>query len=193
MPGQPAIIAIVYACGAICALLLFQTPQRSLSSLYGWCTALTLMVSLAIMTDPASNAVAARLPALAVTVFLLSASLMLMMRRLSPPLLVALATLLTLLPLWAAPLVEAAGNPWWLTAAVVNASPLTAFAAALEIDYLRTGWFYANSALGSMRYSYPAWQTYCLVLAVLPAAALLARLIRSLNQPLPQLADEGNS
>jgi len=79
---------------------------------------------------------------------------------------IGLATLFAL-PIWLGPIAEAAGNPMWLTNWIVAASPLSAFAIALDLDVLRTNWFYQHSALGSLRYEYFSWLGYVAVLGIL--------------------------
>ena len=75
------------------------------------------------------------------------------------------------LPIWLGPIAEAAGNPMLLTNWIVAVSPLSAFAAALDLDVLRTNWFYQHSMLGSLRYEYLPWLGYVAVLGVLSIAA----------------------
>jgi hypothetical protein len=75
------------------------------------------------------------------------------------------------LPIWLGPIAEAAGNPMLLTNWIVAASPLSAFAVALDLDVLRTNWFYQHSMLGSLRYEYLPWLGYVAVLGVLSIAA----------------------
>lgn len=75
------------------------------------------------------------------------------------PFAVALIAALLAAPVWLAPAVESAGNPPGLTTFALAASPVTVFASAIDLDFLRTNWFYEHSALGSLRYAYPAWTT----------------------------------
>ena len=70
------------------------------------------------------------------------------------------------LPIWLGPLAETAGNPMLLTNLIVAASPLSALAVALDLDVLRTNWFYQHSALGSLRYEYFSWLGYVAVLGI---------------------------
>ena len=71
------------------------------------------------------------------------------------------------LPIWLGPLAETAGNPMLLTNWIVAVSPLSALAVALDLDVLRTNWFYQHSALGSLRYEYFSWLGYVAVLGIL--------------------------
>ena len=60
----------------------------------------------------------------------------------------------------------------------MGSSPLTALSVAVDLDYLRAEWFYATSALGSMRYAYPGWTQAVTVLSVVPAGAILLERLR---------------
>lgn len=70
-------------------------------------------------------------------------------------------------PVWLAPVAELSGNSIGITNAIVAISPLSAFAVALDVDYLRTSWFYEHSVLGSLRYSYPSWLHYVTSFSIL--------------------------
>jgi hypothetical protein len=83
---------------------------------------------------------------------------------------IGLASLFAL-PIWLGPIAEAAGNPMWLTNLIVAASPLSALAVALDLDVLRTNWFYQHSVLGSLRYEYFSWLGYVAVLGLLVIGA----------------------
>jgi hypothetical protein len=132
------------------------------------------------------------MPRAAITFLLLAATIAIATRRMPMPIAITLVALFVFIPIWAAPAVELARNPIGLTNAVVAASPLTAFAVALDLDYLRTSWFYANSALGSMRYSYPAWPLVCLLLSIIPVAVILAAAVRPLAMSSNRMAKETN-
>ncbi len=75
-------------------------------------------------------------------------------------------------PVWLGPLVEYSGNSPGLTNTIVAINPLSLFAAALDLDVLRTSWFYEHSALGSLRYNYPSWGVTVVVLAILACLTL---------------------
>jgi hypothetical protein len=75
--------------------------------------------------------------------------------------------------LWLSPLAILVKEPWRVSDAIVALSPLSAFAAALEFDYLRTPWFYEHSVLGSLRYEYPAWTVYAGLIAAILASLTL--------------------
>jgi len=70
-------------------------------------------------------------------------------------------------PVWLAPLIELNGNSPWLTNTVIAVSPISAFAVALDIDIMRTGWYYEHSSIGSLRYEYPSWGTTIIALFTL--------------------------
>jgi hypothetical protein len=83
---------------------------------------------------------------------------------------IGLVTLFAL-PIWLGPIAGAAGNPMLLTNLIVAASPLSALAVALDLDVLRTNWFYQHSVLGSLRYEYFSWLGYVALLVALVIAA----------------------
>ena len=69
--------------------------------------------------------------------------------------------LLILLTLAAAPLylgglAEHHSQRGWLVNTIVNMSPVSHLAVALDVDYLRSNWFYSHSRLGSLRFDYLA-------------------------------------
>jgi hypothetical protein len=152
----------------------------------------TILFAAFLIADPVTRPLLVLVPRIAITLLLLATTIAIATRRMPMPIVVTLVALFIFVPIWAAPAVELAHNPTGLTNAVVAASPLTAFAVALDLDYLRTSWFYANSALGSMRYSYPGWPTVCLLLSILPVAALLAPFVRPLNNPFNRMAKEAH-
>lgn len=83
------------------------------------------------------------------------------------PIAVTVLGVLIAVPIWLAPVAEATGNGPLLTNLIVAISPLSAFAVALEFDLLRSAWFYAHSALGSLRYEYLSWFSYIAGLGIL--------------------------
>jgi squalene-hopene/tetraprenyl-beta-curcumene cyclase len=68
---------------------------------------------------------------------------------------IALAGLSAGAPVWFAPIAERLSDMQFLTDLSIAISPLSYLAVIADFDYLRTPWFYAHSALGSIRYSYP--------------------------------------
>ncbi len=192
-PAQSALVAVSYACVAMVALLIFRPSlQTGSTALFRWCLTVTALFAAILIIDPLTRPLLVLVPKLALTLLLLAVTITAATRRMPMPVVVSLVALFTLVPIWAAPVVELAGNPVGLTNAVVASSPLTAFAVALDLDYLRTSWFYANSALGSMRYSYPAWPIICLLLSILPVAEFLAVFMRPLTFPFNRFAKEAH-
>ena len=100
-------------------------------------------------------------------------------------LVVMLLALMLATPLWLGPVVEAAGNPAWQTNLAVAISPLSLFAVALDVDLLRTSWFYEHSAIGSLRYAYPSLPAYLLVLMILGSVFLVAATRRPRQPEVP--------
>lgn len=190
-PAQSALVAISYACVALFALLIFRPPVRtSTIDLLRGCLIVSILFAAILISDPVTRPQLLLVPKISVTFLLLAATVAIATRRMPVPVVVTLVMLFTFVPLWAAPAVELAGNPGGLTNIIVAASPLTAFAIALDLDYLRTTWFYANSALGSMRYSYPGWPLVCLLLSIIPVAEILAAVIRPLAISIYRTAKE---
>lgn len=190
-PARAALIAMIYAAAAVFATLIFR-PRFDASTLaiLRWCLTVSALFAVIVSLDPVTRPALISLLRIAITVLLLSATVAIAMRRVPVPIAVAIFALLTLLPVWAAPAVELAGNPALFTNALVASSPLTLFATALDLDYLRGSWFYAHSSLGSMRYAYPGWLNVCLLLSVLPVAALLAEVRRPAAIPSIRFAKE---
>ena len=81
-------------------------------------------------------------------------------------------------PVWLGPLAEMSGNWPWLTNAIVAISPISLFATALDLDVLRTSWFYEHSVLGSLRYAYPSWGATVAVLAILTCLTLTPKFLK---------------
>ena len=57
---------------------------------------------------------------------------------------------------------------------IIGISPLSALAVSLDLDYLRSNWFYQHSVLGSLRYEYLSWSAYVLILATIIAGFFAA-------------------
>ena len=180
-PAQSALVALSYSCVALVALLIFRPPVRTGTiDLLLWCLVASVLYAAILIADPVTRPLMFVLPKILMTLLLLAATVAIATRRMPVPIVVTLVMLFTLVPLWAGPAVELAGNPGRLTNTVVAVSPLTVFAVALDLDYLRTSWFYANSALGSMRYAYPGWPLVCLLLSIVPVAGILVAVFRPL-------------
>jgi len=80
-------------------------------------------------------------------------------------------------PVWLAPVAETSGNITWLTNTIIAVSPLSAFAVALDIDFLRINWFYEHSVLGSLRYTYLSWSMYVAGLATIAGLTIYSNLL----------------
>lgn len=170
-PAEGALEAVTISLIMVLALLLLRPADKTGAlPLLAWAVAGALLVTL--VGNSTTNLDWPALLHLGLTLFLLAGTLLILTRIVSVPVVIALAAALTLAPVWAAPLVEVAGNPAWLNRLVVWGSPLTAFAVAIDLDYLRAEWFYATSALGSMRYTYPGWTQVAMVLSVVPTGAI---------------------
>lgn len=157
-----------------------------------WCAAAAVLAAAcAALTGAPPGA----LPAIGATIFLMTAVSQLAAAALPARFaeadarrgLLCLVQLLGLaMPLWLAPLAELRGSRSELGAWIVTLSPLSHLASAAGCDYLRTEWFYRNSALGSLRFEYPATPAvlgaYAAAAAALVAGpALATRFIRSIS------------
>jgi len=93
---------------------------------------------------------------------------------------IALLLLTASLPLWLGPLIERIAPNQPLVDALVAISPLSYLAAWDQWDYLRSGWFYRYSPIGSLRFDYPAplLASACYVLLGLLPALFRRRLRR---------------
>lgn len=182
-PGRDALVAVALAAtGAIATLLLVDLRPRPARVVVADVAVAALAVGIVLVGLPAFAVGWLETARLVTAVFVVTLPPVLLLRAagaraeaLRPVVITIFATLLAT-PIWLGPAIEWAGNPAGPTLAVVALSPLTAFAAALEIDLLRTYWFYAQSPLGSMRYGYPAWFAY---VAVLGGASLAILFIQS--------------
>jgi len=178
-PARPALLAILYASGAVAAMLLVPAATDTKSSrLLAWCAMVSTVCCVILVADPVTRVFLRHALPLVAVVFLLGCSLCLIARRLPVEVVLSALVMAALAPVWAGPLVELLGNPEWLNRIVVYVSPLTTFAVALDVDYLRASWFYENSAIGSMRYHYPGLPGCIALLALLPIAALIRKSMR---------------
>lgn len=190
-PAGAALTAVIYGCAALLALLLFRPgPTIAVRQTLLWSLNVTLLFAVVLAVDPLTRQVLFDSPGIVLTVLLLAATVGVVAHRMPQPVAIAVLALFTFGPLWAAPAVELAGNPGWLTDAVVAASPVTLVAVAVDLDYLRTSWFYANSALGSMRYAYPDRVGTCVLLSLVPLAALLTGVLRAIDFTSYRIAKE---
>ena len=179
-PAAAALTAIIYGLAGILAALLFLVRTHSTAEYAFTEAAIAVSFVLVLMIgDPATRALVPALPQYLLVVYLLCATFAIAARITGTATALVVLTACTLAPLWAAPLVEYAGNPSPVRELVIGSSPLTALAIALDLDYLRSAWFYGHSALGSMRYDYPAWAAILCGLSALPAAVVLRGLLKA--------------
>ncbi|MGH0033638.1 MAG: hypothetical protein ACQGVK_01280 [Myxococcota bacterium] len=75
-------------------------------------------------------------------------------------------------PLWLGPLAERLGTWPGVATAIVAMSPISYLAVLADTDYLRGEWFYAHSALGSLRFDYPGALTASAVYLLLGLLSL---------------------
>ncbi|MEJ2604652.1 MAG: hypothetical protein P8172_15450 [Gammaproteobacteria bacterium] len=184
-PAGPALLAVAYGCAALLSIpLVLETSGWRIGRPIVTAAMITALYGGVLIADPMTRSLTPALPALALTVLLISLNMVVLTRVVPRSLLCALFAALVMLPVWAGPLVELAGNPAWARNLVLGASPLTVLSLPLDLDYLRTTWFYAHSPLGSMRYDYPSWFTLCAVYALVPAA-VLARFVMTTVDPTP--------
>ena len=178
-PGQASLTVMVYALTAVTALLVFAPlRETTVAGRFAWPAGAALLFAVAVGIDPVTRDLAAALPVLSAVVFLLGSSLAVVVTRVTASTVAALFLVAAFSPVWAGPLMELAGNPAWMNHLVVCTSPFTVFAIALDVDYLRTAWFYEHSTLGAMRYSYPSLLNTLVALAALPIFELARRVLR---------------
>jgi len=196
-PGRDELLMLSLASAACLTGMLFA-PLRTISARTSFIALVTnsalvvLLFVAAVFALPHITIQWLPLLRLSVTLFLVIASALSVLRlfpnrteRAQQFVVVGLAVLFGL-PIWLGPIAEAAGNPMLLTNWIVAASPLSAFAVALDLDVLRTNWFYQHSALGSLRYEYFSWLGYVAVLGVL--VIVIAAMGRSYNWSTPKEA-----
>jgi hypothetical protein len=169
-PGMAPSMLLAYAVSTCLATVFFAGPaiagrREPLAGLLVAAGAAALFFAAAIL-DPLTRPFGAAAMPLALMLFLFTA-LALQLGRIaairyadSPPAVSVVIGVLFAVPVWLSPLAILVRDPWHVSDAIVALSPLSAFAAALEFDYLRTPWFYEHSVLGSLRYEYPAWTVY---------------------------------
>ncbi len=194
-PAYPALSTLVLAASTWFAGILFLPPAdhprqagHGTLAVLIWCLKLVFVFLALAVLDPASRSILPLLPRVAATLFLLLSLSLLLTTRItarftdSRQVVAGIAAALAALPVWLGPLVEFSGNAPLLTNTLVGASPITVFAVALDLDYLRTTWFYAHSALGSLRYDYLSWSAYATGFVIVIAGLVLAAL-RADNRP----------
>ena len=179
-PGETSLHVLVYA-GTACFAALLLVPVganfslRGLLALSRRCAAIVLVFVIAVFLDSRTRGAIGQILPLASMLFLLTIVVLAPVFRFSSAsaqvrqiVFVVLATLFAI-PLWLGPLAEQAGQLPALPSVLVGLNPLSALAVSLDVDYLRSSWFYQNSVLGSLRYEYVAWSVYMLILATVVA------------------------
>jgi hypothetical protein len=179
-PAESALLILVYASATLLSALLLvpldpDWSTRSFIALVGRCAmAMTLFVIVTQINPQIRAPIGQLLPIAAIVFLLMLSALCVVMafvkNRADARLLVFLVLTVSISAcLWLGPLAEATGNSPTLTNLIVGANPLSAFAVSLNMDYLRTSWFYQHSVLGSLRYDYYSWSSYLTTLALITA------------------------
>lgn len=187
-PAAAPLAAVIYGAAAVLGALVFLVREDSESThALKESLAAAFVASVIVVADPLTRPLLPVLPAYLLVVYLLCATLAAASRITGVATAAVLFATLSLAPVWAAPLVEYAGNPSWLSGLVIDSSPLTSLALALDLDYLRSTWFYGYSALGSMRYDYPGWAATIACLSLMPSALLIRSLLTATAYPMRPL------
>lgn len=179
-PARSALLILVYASATLLSALLLVPIESNMSGrsfriLVGQCALAITAFVLTTQLDPQARIQIGKLLPLAVILFLLllSALSVVMVNARNQGgarQLVFLVIAISLsAPLWLGPLAEATGNSSTTTNLIVGVSPLSALAVSLDLDYLRTSWFYQHSVLGSLRYEYYSWLNYIMFLTLIAA------------------------
>ncbi len=179
-PGETAMLLLVYA-GAACFSAVLFTPVGADDSAHGvlalWrnCVFVVLIFMIAVLADSQTRAVIGQTLPLALMLFLL------LMAALAPVLAFSatctharqiaftVLAILFAMPVWLGPLAEQTGHLPGLPNLIIGASPLSALAVSLDIDYLWSSWFYKHSVVGSLRHEYVSWSTYVLIFTIIIA------------------------
>lgn len=179
-PARTSLLLLLYAGSACLSSILVSSASSSPSG--DWTQALyrsaaTVLVFLAaVAADSGTRATLFTLLPLSIMLFLIVSAMNTALLALPGTIenhrlvLFAIVTALFTIPIWLGPMIVATGNSPALTNVVVAVSPLTAFAVSIDLDYLRTAWFYEFSPLGALRYTYASWLAYVIVLALALAA-----------------------
>lgn len=184
-PGNASLLVLLYASSACLSSLLVSSTHSPTEKIH-WpplfrrSTATVLVFLTAVAADPGTRGMIFALLPLSVMLFLMVLLTNTFLFAVSGssenqrPFWFSVVAALFAAAIWLGPLVETTGNPTFLTNAVVAISPLTAFAVSIDLDYLRTSWFYEHSSLGAMRYAYLSWAMYVVILITGLAAVALA-------------------
>ena len=177
VPEEPAgteLLMLVYAGTACFSALLFVPVSplftaRSLPVLLRQCAVVVLIFTIALVIDSQTRAAIGQIVPLATMLLLLLIAILtpvFVFHARSSEVRQITFTVLAILfsaPIWLGPLTEQTGSTPGLTNLIVSVSPLSSLAVSLDVDYLRTGWFYRHSVLGSLRYEYLSWTGYVLI------------------------------
>jgi hypothetical protein len=187
LPGSPAdtlMHLLIYA-AATCFAGLLLVPVagcsdiRNLSALMARIAAATMVFIIIAAADPQTRSAVEQFAPLALFVFMLLLAALLQVQIMSVKtkhareLVFVIFAVLFATPVWLAPLAELAAQWPAVPDLIVAMSPLTTLAVSLDLDYLRTNWFYQYSVLGSLRFEYLSWSAYLLGLTVIIAAQLV--------------------
>lgn len=176
----------VVACALLAMLAVDATPHSTGATLT-WAALAALAV---LLLAAATGAVEGSAAALAAGVFLLVGSFGLVLavaaaalrdRLAAAAVLAALGVLAVAAPIWLGPIAERFAPTGMLVDGIVAVSPLSYLAVLADHDYLRATWFYEHSAIGSLRYDYPAAVSQSVIYA-LPFAAAGALRLPSFSQ-----------
>ena len=179
-PGETAMLLLVYAGTACFSALLFlpigpHDSAQGVLVLWRKCTVVVLIFMIAVLADSQTRAVIGQTLPLAFMLFLvLMAALGLVLaipgnRTDARQIVFMVLTILFAMPVWLGPLAEQMGHLPGLPNWIIGASPLSAFAVSLDIDYLWTSWFYKHSVMGSLRHEYLSWSAYVLIFTIMIA------------------------
>lgn len=176
----------IVACASL-ALLTVDAPTHRAGGTLVW-AALAALVVLGL--SAVTGGVEAGSVALSAGVFLLVGSFgftlalvaaLLRDRLAAATLLAACGMLAVAAPIWLGPIAEGFAPTGMFVDALVAVSPLSYLAVLADHDYLRATWFYEYTALGSLRYDYPAAVSQSVIYA-LPFAAVAALRLRPFSQ-----------
>jgi hypothetical protein len=179
-------IGVAIACAAVVAGLLLSPDDRDDTATWPRVALTVLLWSAAVggasaaawfaLATPSARAALALAGAVAVLTFFLTGLCRCLTTRAERADGARLAILLVLLlagmaPIWLGPWVEALGDHAVVNNAVVAFNPLTYLAMVVDLDVLRTEWFYAWSPFGGLRYTYPNSTIVATVLVLAGTAA----------------------
>jgi uncharacterized membrane protein YdcZ (DUF606 family) len=152
----------------------FHVSQFTLSSVAVWSVFLGCVAALAMMTEDAENPSLVLRFSIAVIVltFFLDCltgfiATLLKSPQSAPYIAQLVAIVIALAPVWLGPWAALLASISSFTNTIVWISPLTYLYVMGDVDYLRIQWFYVNTPLGGLRYTYPEWNTASVVYILL--------------------------